>query len=165
MTMSPSLRHFMSVSIVGMTLLLASLLYFHIDLNRDYLQEHLVTHSKNLSIVLRNSLLAVCFGDVLEGDQPLMTDAERSSFDQTLKGELRWVPVVKVKVYGRDASVLYSTKPSEIGESARRNRGVSRALSGHPTSDLVQRDQVNQLDGSVEKVDLHQQYIPIKDQG
>jgi len=51
--MSPSLRQFMLVSVVGMTLLLASLLFFHIELSRDYLQDHLSAHNRNLAIVLR----------------------------------------------------------------------------------------------------------------
>ena len=162
--MSPSLRHFMLVSVSGMTLLLSALLYFHLDLSRDYMEEHLGTHSNNLAIVLRNSLLASGLGEELKGARQVIPDEVRREFDETLKEELRWVPVVKVKIYGRDKSVLYSTKSSEVGMSASSNKGVRDALAGTSVSDLVQRDEVNRLDGSVEQVDLHQQYIPIKTQ-
>jgi len=160
--MSPSLRHFMLVSVFGMTLLLSALLYFHLDLSQDYMEEHLGTHSNNLAIVLRNSLLASGLGEELKGERQNIPDEVRKEFDETLKEELRWVPVVKVKIYGRDKRVLYSTKPSEVGMSASSNKGVRNALAGTSVSDLVQRDEVNRLDGSVEQVDLHQQYIPIK---
>jgi PAS domain S-box-containing protein len=160
--MSPSLRDFMFVSVVGMTLLLSALLYFHLDLSQGYMKEHLSIHSNNLAIVVRNSLLASGLGEEMQGDSQNIPDDIRTRFDATLKEELRWVPVVKVKVYGRNRRVLYSTEPSEVGLSASRNKGVASALSGTPVSDLVQRYQVNRLDGAVAQVDLHQQYIPIK---
>ena len=160
--MSPSLRHFMFVSVVGMTLLLSALLYFHLDLSQGYMKEHLSTHSNNLAIVLRNSLLASGLGEELQGSPQSIPEDIRTRFDATLKEELRWVPVVKVKIYGRDKGVLYSTEPSEVGLSASRNEGVASALSGTSVSDLVQRDEVNRLDGAVVQFDLHQQYIPIK---
>jgi PAS domain S-box-containing protein len=160
--MSPSLRQFMFVSVAGMTLLLASLLYFHINLSRDYLQDHLSTHNRNLAIVLRNSLLASGLRDALDDSQEEFSAEHRARIESTLKKELQWVPIVKVKVYGRDAKVLYSTKPTEIGLSAARNQGVQNALAGAAFSDLVQRDQINELDGTVDTVDLHQQYIPIE---
>lgn len=163
--MSPSLRHFMMVSVVGMTLLLSMLLYFHLDLSRDSMEEQLSTHSNNLAIVLRNSLLESGLGRALTGPQQTIPNHVRDEFDAILKQELRWVPVVKVKVYGRDKSVLYSTKASEVGLSANDNRGVQSALAGTPVSDLVPKDHVNRLDGAVEHVDLHQQYVPIKNQG
>ena len=160
--MSPSLRDFMIISIIGMTLLLGSLLYFYVDLNRDHLQEHLSIHNHNLAVVLRNSLLAQGLGEMLNGAQDRITDEMRARISATLEEELRWVPVVKVKVYGRNSDVLYSTKPTEIGLSARENSGVQSALDGIPVSDLVQRDHVNELDGTIEKLDLHQQYVPVR---
>ena len=160
--MSPSLRQFMLVSVVGMTLLLASLLYFHIELSRDYLQDHLSTHNRNLAIVLRNSLLASGLRDALDTSQEEFSAGDRARIEATLNKELQWVPIVKVKVYSRDGHVLYSTKPAEIGLSATKNQGVQSALAGTAFADLVQRDHVNELDGTVDTVDLHQQYIPIE---
>ena len=160
--MAPALRHFMLVSIAGFAVLLGALLFFQMQLSDDYLQEHLSTHNRTLAIVLRNSLLADELGDAMRSHPRALGLGLRSQIDARLREELRWAPVVKVKIYGADATVLYSTKPDEIGTDAGTNPAVKSALRGIPVSDLVQRDMRNELDGTVERLDLHQQYIPIK---
>jgi PAS domain S-box-containing protein len=162
--MLPSLRHFMSISVVGMTLLLLALLYFHTRLNQDYLEYHLGTHSKNLAAVLRNSLQADGLeADMADGGESL-SDSVRAQISSTLEKQLRWVPVLKVKIYSLDAIVLFSTKYSEIGASAKQNKGVQSALNGIPLSGLVSPHHLNEFDSVVELEDLHQQYIPIRSQ-
>ena len=161
--MSPWLRHFMLISVVGMTVLLASLLFFHVQLSRDYLDEHLATHNRNLAIVLRNSVQSAALQRELMAGNDELSGETIAEIDKTLDRELKWVPVAKVKVYSTDSIVMYSTAKEEISRNARNNSGVQKALRGESVSDLVRRDQRNELDGSVEKVDLHQQYIPIKD--
>ena len=161
--MSPWLRQFMLISIVGMTLLLTSLLFFHLDLSRDYLDEHLATNNRSLAALLRNSLFDVGIREELARDLPEVDPAVTATLDRKLSSELKWVPVNKVKIYGTDGTVLYSSIKEEIGRDASSNRGVQEALSGMAVADLVQRDHRNELDGSIEKIDLHQQYIPIRE--
>ncbi|MDJ0741497.1 MAG: hypothetical protein QNJ91_17430, partial [Gammaproteobacteria bacterium] len=161
--MFPSLRHFMLISIAGMSLVLVSLLFFHVKLSDAYLQDHLSTHNRNLAIVLHNSLLSDGLETALRFSPHAFSEVERQRIEDRLKEELQWVPVVKVKVYGTDATVLFSTKQDEIGRDASGNQGVISALAGKSVSDLVRRDRENVLDGSVDTVDLHQQYIPIED--
>jgi PAS domain S-box-containing protein len=161
-TMSPSLRQFMIISIIGMTILLVSLLYFHVELSEGYLKVHLDTQNKNLAIVLRNSLLAEGLETVLLKTKQELSDSEREQITKTLERELRWVPVVKVKVYSKDAMVLFSTKQDETGQSAINNKGVQISLAGTAVSGLVHRNHINDFDNHVEILSLHQQYIPIK---
>lgn len=146
-----------------MTVLMLSLLYFHVKLSDDYLESHLNTHNKNLAIVLRNSLLAEGLEKVLTNEKDELSLTSRSQISAILENELRWVPVVKVKIYNTDAAVLYSTKTEEIGKSARRNKAVQNSLAGTAISGLVYRDLVNEFDNTVESRPLHQQYIPIRD--
>ena len=153
----------MLVSIVGMTVLLGTLLYFHLDLSRNYLKEHLSTHNRILAVVLRNSVLNDHLVVALRDDPDALPADLRNRLDMQLRKELRWVPIVKVKIYGADSTVLYSTKKEEIGSNASGNFGVLHALHGEPLSDLVRRNQRNELDGSIDEIDLHQQYIPIED--
>lgn len=162
--MSPSLRQFMITSIVGMTVLLVSLLYFHVELSKGYLKVHLDTQNKNLAIVLRNSLLADGLETALLKRKQEFTVVESGQISKTLDKELRWVPVVKVKIYSKDAMVLFSTKQDEIGLSAKNNKAVLSSLSGSSMSGLVHRNHVNDFDNLVETLSLHQQYIPIKNQ-
>ena len=114
--MLPSLRQFMSISIVGMTLLLLALLYFHTRLNQYYLEYHLDTHNSNLAVVLRNILLADGLEAALVDERGDFSDAMLMQISSTLEKQLGRVPVVKVKIYSLDGMVLFSTKYREIGE-------------------------------------------------
>jgi PAS domain S-box-containing protein len=159
--MSALFRQFMIISVVGMTLTLLSLMYFHVRLSDDYLSSHLDSHNKNLSIVLRNSLLAVGLEDALIEHGSKLPDAVRVQIDSALQRELKWLPVLKVKIYSGDSIVLYSTAGDEIGDDAKHNEGVRSALAGTPISSQVEPDHLNEFDMVVEIDDLHQQYVPI----
>lgn len=159
--MTRSLRQFMTISVVGMTILLLSLLYFHLELSRDYLEGHLDTHNKNLAIVLRNSILADGLEGVLVEGQNEVSESMRQSIAATLKQKLRWTSVIKVKVYSKNSMVIYSTKLEEIGDSAEKNMGVQSSLNGIPVSGLVHKNHLNEFDNYVETMSVHQQYIPI----
>lgn len=160
--MTSPIRQFMTISIVGMTILILSLLYFHVDLGRDYLEVHLGTHNKNLAIVLRNSLLAEGLEDVLVEGRDELPESILQSITVTLERELRWVHVVKVKVYSKNAVVIFSTMQEEIGESAESNKGVLSSLNGEAVSSMVDRDDMNEFDNRIETKSIHQQYIPIE---
>jgi len=160
--MSSPLRQFMIVSIVGMTVTLLALLYFHNELSEEYLRDHLDSHNKNLSIVLRNSLLAEGLEKELVEPRSALSDSMLANINLHLEQELRWVPVVKVKIYSRDSIVLYSTNRHEIGADAKQNKGVQSALAGTPISGQVHPNHLNEFDNIIEVEDLHQQYVPIK---
>jgi len=160
--MSSPLRQFMIVSVVGMTVTLLALLYFHNELSQEYLREHLDSHNKNLSIVLRNSLLAEGLEEELVESSSALSDSLRANIEYNLEQQLRWVPVVKVKIYSQDSVVLYSTNSHEIGADAKQNQGVQSALAGTPVSGQVHPNHLNEFDNVIEVLDLHQQYIPIK---
>ena len=152
----------MIVSVIGMTIALLSLLYFHNDLSQGYLRAHLDSHNKNLAIVLRNSLLAEGLEGALVESGSALSDSMRIKIDSILEQELRWVPVVKIKIYSRDSIVLYSSNSDEIGDAAAENKGVQSALAGTPMSGQVHPNHLNEFDNVIEVRDLHQQYIPIK---
>jgi len=126
--MTSLLRQFMVISIVGMTLTLLTLIYFHVELSKEYLREHLDSHNKNLSVILHNSLLAEGLENALVDGGSSLPPAMHAQVTSTLEQELRWVPVIKVKIYGRDSTVLFSTKTEEIGTSAKATK-VSRRRS------------------------------------
>ncbi len=160
--MTSTLRQFMIISIVGMTLALLALVYFHLDLSKAYLREHLDSHNRNLSIVLRNSLLSTGLERALVDGGPSLSADAIAMVKATLEQELRWVPIVKVKIYSREATVLFSTNEREIGADASHNLGVQSALGGVPMSGQVHPNHLNEFDLIIELDDLHQQYIPIR---
>jgi len=162
--MLPSFRNFMSISIIGMTLLLLAAVYFHNWLNQDYLGYHLDTHNNTLAIVLRNAVMQDGLEAELVGGAERLSAAMHAKISSTLESQLRWVPVLKVKIYSLDAMVLFSSKDSEIGENAKENVGVHSALGGVPLSGMVEPHELNEFDHVIELQDLHQQYIPITSQ-
>src|SRR5210317_915999 len=161
--MTPSIRQFMIISIVGFTILLFSLIHFHLRLSEDYLQVHMDTHNNNLAIVLRNPLVAEGLTEMLEQHVESLDDALLRQLNSILAHELQWVPVIKVKIYSRSAKVIFSTRAEEIGQSAELNEAVQNGLSGQSTSSLVERDHLNEFDNIVETRSIRQQYIPIMD--
>jgi PAS domain S-box-containing protein len=160
--MTSLLRQFMVISIVGMTLILATLIYFHFELSKEYLRAHLDSHNKNLSVILHNSLLADGLEDALVDGGSTLSPTMLARITSILEQNLRWVPVIKVKIYGRDSTVLFSTKTEEIGASAKGNEGVQKALTGIAVSGQVHPNHLNEFDNIIEVSDLHQQYIPIR---
>ena len=160
--MKSLLYQFMIISVVGMTLTLVSLLYFHVDLSQHYYSEHLDTHNKSLATVMSNTLLK----NGLE--QGLLTDTEKFSastvtrLESILESALRWLPVVKVKIYNRDSIVLYSSKNSEIGDNAQQNEGVQQALTGKPVAGEIHPNDLNEFDNIIETEGMHQHYVPIE---
>ena len=122
------------------------------------------THSQNLAIVLRNALVAEGLGDALKQNKDTLTDSLRSELKAVLEHELKWIPVVKAKIYSRNSIVIFSTKESEIGDDAGHNQAVKNGLNGDPTSSMVERDHMNEFDKTIETRPIHQQYIPIPDQ-
>ncbi len=155
-------RQFAIISLIGMTLTLLSLIYAHLELSEQYLSEHLDSHNKNLSIVLRNSVLATGLEQELSSGRRELSPVMIENLQAILQQELKWVPVVKVKIYGADATVLFSTRDEEIGKSAAHNQGVQSALAGESVSGQVHPNHFNEFDHIIEVEDLHQQYVPIK---
>jgi signal transduction histidine kinase len=75
---------------------------------------------------------------------------------------MRDTSVVKVKIYNRRGSVVFSTQASEIGSDQSDNPGFSAAIGGKPVSEIVYRDTFNRFDRATEDDNLLQTYIPIR---
>ena len=155
------LRQFLVVSFIGVTLTVAAMLYFHVELTEGYIRSHLDSHNQNLALVLRNSIQQTGLDEELLADRERLSASLLATIGDKLEGELRRLPVIKVKIYSRRGIVVYSTKTEEIGEDATNNQGFQSAIEGVPVSDKVDSDHINEFDQVVEIDNLHQQYIPI----
>lgn len=77
--------------------------------------------------------------------------------------------VVRIKIYGHHGLVVYSTKPSQIGDSGADNIGVTSALDAEIKSRLVYKDAFSvlynspTLDEEPEDANLIQTYLPVRD--
>ncbi len=70
--------------------------------------------------------------------------------------------VVRVKIFNRHGIVVFSTKPSQIGDDQNPNEGFNIAINGGVGSSLIYRDTFNSFDGATEDDNLMQTYIPIR---
>lgn len=70
--------------------------------------------------------------------------------------------VVRIKIFNRHGVVVFSTKPSQIGNGQNHNQGFIVAISGGVASALTYRDTFNSFDGATEDDNLMQTYIPVR---
>ncbi len=70
--------------------------------------------------------------------------------------------VVRIKLYNRMGTVVYSTKTEQIGDPQENNGGVGAALAGKIMSNLIYRDTFNQFDGETEDDNLMSTYLPVR---
>jgi len=159
--MTSPLRQFLIITLIGITLIVASFAYLHIYLTERYIDGHLDSHNKNLALVLRNSILQTGLEQEMIDNRRALSTSTLENIMTKLERDLRWIPVIKVKIYGRGGAVLFSSKSDEIGEDESGNEGYQSAIRGIPASSTVDPGHINEFDNTVEIQNLHQQYIPI----
>ena len=69
--------------------------------------------------------------------------------------------IVKVKVYSRDGTVVYSTNPRQIGQVQLENPGFVSGIQGRIANKLIYRDHLNPFDREISDENLIQTYLPI----
>ncbi len=70
--------------------------------------------------------------------------------------------VARVKLYNRQGIVVFSTKPSQIGNAQHDNPGFINAIDGQSKAKLIYRDTFNVFDNATEVDNLIQTYVPVR---
>ncbi len=157
-------RYFSTVSFILIVLAAGVLgpLYQRLSL----VQMQSLAESRNVAMaqVFQNSLqapLASLIGDAVGRDIP----SELSDDIRRLQGNvldlMRDTAVIKVKVYNRLGSTIFSTDSRQIGESRLQNPGFRAAISGLVSSELIHRNSIDTFEGQLVEVDVLSSYIPI----
>ncbi len=127
-----------------------------------------MTERGNLALgqAVLNSVKAELLAYVDDASRAPPAGREASAFPRELEKEIRALmqdtTVVKVKIYSRHGTVVYSTQAGEIGDSQADNPGFIGAIGGTPVSEIVYRDTFNSFDRTTEEDNLLQTYIPIR---
>jgi len=88
--------------------------------------------------------------------------AASSELPTMLSNQLRGLSVFKINVFNADGITVFSTDTALIGDLATSNPGIGIGLAGETVSDIVRRDTLNSFDQVVERRDVIQTYIPIR---
>ncbi len=73
--------------------------------------------------------------------------------------------VVRVKIYNLDGSTVFSTDPTQIGQSRKTNPGFVAAAAGSVATELTHRDEFSAFHGTLADRDLLSSYVPIRADG
>ena len=71
--------------------------------------------------------------------------------------------VVRIKLFNRRGTVIYSNRDTQVGSNQQANAGFKAAIRGNVASNLVYRDSFNHFDGNTEDENLMQTYLPVRD--
>lgn len=81
---------------------------------------------------------------------------------KSIKALMQDRTVVRVKIFNRHGVVVFSTKPSQIGDDQNPNEGFNIAINGGVGSSLIYRDTFNAFDRATEEDNLMQTYLPVR---
>lgn len=158
-------RYFSTVSFILIVLAAGVLgpLYQRLSL----LQMQNLAESRNIAMaqVFQNSLhtqLESLISDAVGRDfhSGQVTD-DILQLQATVHDLMRDTSVIKVKVYNRLGSTIFSTDARQIGDSQLQNPGFRAAISGLVTSELIHRNTIDAFEGQLVEVDVLSSYIPI----
>jgi diguanylate cyclase (GGDEF)-like protein len=130
-----------------------------------YVIRYAENSSVNISAALLSSERESFFTETSEGKHKVVEEIPPGRFgwlDERIRQFLKPFGLLKVKVYARDARIIYSTDHTIIGERDPDNRRLRNALGGRNDSELVRKDRVQDLaDEQRLDVDVVETYVPI----
>ena len=163
-------RYFSTVSFILIVLAAGVLGPLYQKLSLQQLQALAESRNVAMAQVFQNSLqgaLASLISDAVGQDaRKLRASEDLDRLRQQAVVLMKGTAVVRIKVYNRIGSTIFSTDPAQIGESKLDNSGFRAASKGVVVSELTHRDRIDTFEGTKSDVDVLASYIPIvgKDQ-
>jgi C4-dicarboxylate-specific signal transduction histidine kinase len=142
-----------------------ALAYF---LHRQSEIENLIAHAERQNVELARAFANTVwprFSTYVTSASPSEeeTHRNREAIDHTVKAVSAGLPVLKVKIYDLEGLTIYSSNPNETGEYKNNNPGFfSAARHGNPASKLTYRDNLSSFEGTAQKRDVGESYLPIR---
>ena len=92
--------------------------------------------------------------------EEVRTSSELLAIERKISLLLKATRVCKIKAYDLKGMTIYSTDPSQIGQSKFDSPGVKAGLLGFSSAKLVHRDQASYLECETYTRDLVESYVP-----
>jgi diguanylate cyclase (GGDEF)-like protein len=119
--------------------------------------------------VFRNSLStpleAMMLASIGKDDGFLRDSPEGQQLRGNVAALMRDTAVVKVKVYNRLGTVIFSTDPVQIGQNVLDSKNFRLAMNGEVSSELIRREATHARDSAPIRVDTLASYIPVRNEG
>jgi diguanylate cyclase (GGDEF)-like protein len=159
-------RYFSLVSLVGLVVATAVLLWAYRALAEQHLVEHETRANAELTRAFSNAVWAryraFVGGSAGMDREQLLADPTVAELRADVLSKMRGLSVVKVKVYNLDGLTVFSTDEKQIGELKRGNAGFMQALAGQAVGSITHRDQFDAFEGTLSNRDLIATYIPVR---
>ena len=158
-------RYFSTVSFILIVLAAGVLGPLYQKLSLQQMQTLAESRNVAMAQTFQNALHGVVeslIGNSVGRDATTLRDSEDLRHLQQQAAELmKDTAVVKIKVYNRIGSTIFSTDSGQIGESKLDNNGFRAAINGAVLSELTHRDRIDTFEGTKSDVDVLSSYIPI----
>ncbi|HAT51591.1 MAG: PAS domain S-box protein [Nitrospirae bacterium] len=161
----PLVRHFSVTSFIAMILVGSALGWYLNKMQIEILQHLVERQNVALTRAFANSLWPLMQGLIRENDRLGSKDVSvhsiRASLDYTVLHLVRDLDVVKVKLYDKQGTIIYSTSAPEIGNNQKDNPGFVSAMAGEVRSQLTLTGQYSTWEDVLEENDLVSSFIPL----
>lgn len=147
------------IAIVALVLVGVYRIYYH------HIVKHAEVNAVNLAAALFEQERETFTGGRSDEAQTLAVRPEAlAALDARMRRYLTPLEMVKIKVFARDGTIVYSTDHSIIGKGDRENGRLARSLAGYADSSLKTKDRVWDLAGEEKyDIDLVETYVPIRE--
>lgn len=164
-----NLVRYFSLLSFGLIAVVASLLTFYYrSITLDQLLRHEQNRAEDFTRVFENSLWPH-FRSVIDAATASTPTSSTSNaqFRADIARMMNGTDVIKIKLYSLQGLTVFSTDPSQMGESKASNAGFLSARQGTPISELTHRNQFDAFEGVLQDRDVISTYVPIyaKQQG
>ncbi len=160
------LRYFSLVSLIGLVVATAALLWAYRALAEHHLVGHETRANAELTRAFSNAVWTRYRGFVAGSSgmsrEALLADPSVAELRADVLSKMRGLSVVKVKIYNLEGLTVFSTDEKQIGEVKRGNAGFAQALAGAAVGSITHRDEFDAFEGTLSHRDLIATYIPIR---
>ncbi len=151
---------FFSISVLVGLAVVASLLFAYRSITTNAMIEQEERANTNIAYILANVILPQV--DNLLDHEEALSSVDLGRIGQLVNHAVRNTSVLKVKIINPSGIVLYSSDPTQTGESKYLNSSFNSAMTGMPATSFSFRKNFDSFRGRLENRNVVSTYIPIR---